>query len=419
MTTSVTTAGPFDIPLDVPPGADPDRALPADLSDPTRAGAALGALVASGRLDPPPPAAGSTAARWRVLADLAVSDGTLARLAAGHAGAAALLNELGGPVPQRDQRWGVWDVDTPVSPLVAHRGPDGWTLHGARPACSGARVLTHALVAAEITTAEEGETHQLFAVRLDDRGIAVAAGGRASRTMAAGADTATVLFDGAPAVAVGGPVGTSGTSGRFGVAAAAYSERPVFWHAAAGVAACWFGGAIGVARPLFAAGRLDRAGREGRYDHEGWAGRTAGHHGSVSRYGPTGGPAPAGHHWFADRRGRPLDARALAHLGRVDALLMAGRCVLETAAREIDADPDDAGGSARRRALQVRAAIETCATEVIDLVGRALGPGPLCSDRGYARRVADLGFHLRHSHVDHDLEVLANVVLDDLDPFWW
>ncbi|WP_131773800.1 MULTISPECIES: acyl-CoA dehydrogenase [Protofrankia] len=324
-------------------------------------------------------------------------------------------------MPRRDQRWGVWDIDTPVSPLAARWGPDGWTLHGARPACSGARVLTHALVAAEITTAEAGEARQLFAVRLDDRGIAVAAGGRASRAMA-GADTATVLFDGARAVAVGGP---AGTSGRSATAATAYSDRPVFWHAAAGAAACWFGGAIGVARPLFAAGRLDRAdhegrsGYEGRSDHKDWTVRHGSVSGSANRYGATGRGGPGGHHWFADRRGRPLDARALVHLGRVDALLMAGRCVLETAAREIDADPGDTGGSARRRALQVRASVETCATEVIDLVGRALGPGPLCSDRGYARRVADLGFHLRHSHVEHDLETLANAVLDDLDPFWW
>ncbi len=388
MTTSVTMAGPFDIPLDVPPGANPDRALPADLSDPTRVGAALGALIESGRLDLPLPAAGSTAARWRVLADLAVNDVTLARLADAHAGAVAILDDLGGPAPERDQRWGVWDVDGPVSPLVARRGPDGWTLHGARSSCSGARVLTHALVTAEITAAGTGDVRQLFAVRLDDRNIAVAAGGRASQMMT-GADTATVLFDGAQAVPVGGPVGKcSRSSGPV----ATYTDRPAFWHAAAGVAACWFGGAIGVARPLFAAGRLG---------HEGWAEHSASHHGS------------------AGQQGRPLDARALVHLGRVDALLMAGRCVLETAAREIDADPDDAGGSARRRALQVRVTIEAGATEVIDLVGRALGPGLLCSDRGYARRVADLGFYLRHSHVEHDLEALAGVVLDDLDPFWW
>ncbi|WP_206442879.1 acyl-CoA dehydrogenase [Candidatus Protofrankia californiensis] len=396
MTTSVTMASPFDIPLDVPPGADPDRALPADLSDPTMVGAALGALIESGRLDLPLPAAGSTATRWRALADLAVNDVTLARLADAHAGAVAILDDLGGPAPERDQRWGVWDVDTPVSPLVARWGPDGWTLHGARSSCSGARVLTHALVTAEITAVRTGEARQLFAVRLDDRNIAVAAGGRASQMMT-GADTATVLFDGAQAVPVGGPVGTPGRSG----AVATYTDRPVFWHAAAGVAACWFGGAIGVARPLFAAGRLGRA------DHEGWADHSAGQYGS------------AGHHGPAGQHARPLDARALAHLGRVDALLMAGRCVLETAAREIDADPDDAGGSARRRALQVRATIEAGAAEVIDLVGRALGPGPLCSDRGYARRVADLGFYLRHSHVEHDLEALAGVVLDDLDPFWW
>ncbi len=415
---TMPVAVPFDVPCDVPldvparpAGTATDRTPVGGPYTPARVGAVFAALIASGRLDLPLPAAGATAARWRALADLAAFDVTLARLAQAHTSAAAILMKSAGPAPEHDQRWGLWATEDPIGSLVARRGRDGWTIHGARASCPGAHVLTHALVAARVIAdgcedarndtrndTREG-TIGLFAVRLNERNVAVATAGShgpdgsdASAFQAmTGADTATVLFDGAPAIPVGGPGWSTGSTGGSDPDAA-YLDQPIFWHTRVDIAACWFGGATGIARTLFAAGHTD---------HEGEAGHLAGRTGRTER---------------TERR---LDIHALEHLGRVDAVLMAMRCVLETAAREMDADPDDVGRSARRRALRVRANIEAGATEVLDRVGRALGPGPLCADRGYARRVADLGAYLRQNRAERDLTDLAAVVLEDLDPLWW
>ncbi|WP_322768513.1 acyl-CoA dehydrogenase [Frankia sp. Cr1] len=400
---------PCDVPLDVPGrpiGTATGRTPMGRPYPPARVGGAFAALIASGRLDLPLPAAGATAARWRALADLAAFDVTLARLAQAHTSAAAILIDSAGPAPEHDHRWGLWATEEPIGSLVARRGRGGWTIHGVRSSCPGARVLTHALVAARVITDGGEETREgtigLFAVRLNERNVAVATAGSdgsASQAMT-GADTATVLFDGAPAIPVGESGWSTESTGSTGGSDpdAAYLDQPIFWHTRVDIAACWFGGATGVARTLFAAGHTD---------HEGEAGHLAGRTDRTDRTGRTG------------RTDRRLDIHALEHLGRVDAVLMAMRCVLETAARDMDADPDDVGGSARRRALRVRANIEAGATEVLDRVGRALGPGPLCADRGYARRVADLSAYLRQNRVERDLTDLAAVVLADLDPLWW
>ncbi len=129
----------------------------------------------------------------------------------------------------------------------------------------------------------------------------------------AGSDTLNVDFADIPAE----PVGRLGQ----------YTGRPGFAHGGAGVAACWYGGARGVGRTLIAAA--------------------------------------------ADR---DLGPHALAHLGAVDIALHAARAALEQAAAEIDADPDDRQMGGRRRTLRVRALIEATATEVMQRVGRALGP---------------------------------------------
>jgi alkylation response protein AidB-like acyl-CoA dehydrogenase len=298
--------------------------------------------------DLPLPGHGATAERLHRLAALGRADLVACRLAEGHVDAVAIRAELGDADPSQDpggQRWGVWAAAP--STVRAEHGPGGWRLSGDRPWCSGAAWCTDALV-----TAAADDGIRLFAVR-NRAPHATPVDGTWPAIGMADSDSRTVRFADAPARPVGGP--------------GAYVDRPGFWHGGVGVAACWFGGALGVADTLLAATR--------RKD-----------------------PGP----------------HALAHLGAVDVALGAARAVLEDAAARIDADPK---ADAHRLALRVRATVEAAATEVIDRVGRALGAGPLCRDAEHARRVADLTVYLRQSHAEGDLEQLGRLLAEE-DPRW-
>ncbi|MEU0781376.1 acyl-CoA dehydrogenase family protein [Streptomyces sp. NPDC006173] len=182
----------------------------------------------------------STARRFAVLMALGRRDLSLARLAEGHLDAAAILHELGHPLPAAGQRWGVWAARPPGPGTHATRSERGWTLSGVKPYCSGAHACTHALVTAD---AEDG--YRLFAVALDHPGVQPVEGTWPAIGMA-GSDSLEVSFTAVSARAVGAVEG--------------YLDRPGFQHGGIGVAACWLGGAHAVAAPLYergAAGRLN------------------------------------------------------------------------------------------------------------------------------------------------------------------
>jgi hypothetical protein len=301
-----------------------------DLELPVRvdgARAALLTLAGTGRLDLPLPGSGRTAERWRALAEVSALDLALGRLAEGHTDAVAILAELGGPAPAG--LWGVWAAGAGVT---AHGG----RLTGRKAWCSGAAALDRALVTAD---------GRLWAIDVAD--VTVDRDSWPAVGMA-GSGTYAVGLDGVPAVQVGAP--------------GAYLDRPGFWHGGAGVAACWYGGALGAARVLLAAARA-----------------------------------------------RPLDPHGLAHLGAVDALVTGLWADLEATAAALDADP---ARPFRLPAARLRARVEAGATEVLDRVGRALGPGPMATDPVHAQRVADLPVYLRQSHAERDLAVLGELAVE-------
>lgn len=153
-----------------------------------------------------------------------------------------------------------------------------------------------------------------------------------------------------------GRVRLDGVRARRIGAAGAYLDRPGFWHGGAGIAACWFGASAAIAE------RLRTDARAARSPH------------------------------------------AAAHLGVVDMALSATASLLRETAAAIDARPDEAHV---RAVTRVRSVAERCAHTVIDRVGRALGPGPLCGDAAHARRVADLTVFVRQSHAEHDWAALG------------
>jgi alkylation response protein AidB-like acyl-CoA dehydrogenase len=291
--------------------------------------------------DLPLPASGRTRERWTAFAELAERDLVAVRLAEGDADARAILAELGATPRARQAFWGVWAARPPGRRVAATRVDDGWRLTGTMPYCSGATTVTDALVVAD---ADDGT--RLFAVDVRQGGSVRPQPGTWCAVGMAATDSLDVTFD----EAVGEPVGGPGK----------YVDRPGFWYGGMGVAACWYGGAVGVARTLAAAA--------------------------------------------ADR---DLGQSALAHLGRIDVLLSAGATLLDEAAAAVDADPADHRGTAALRAGRLRAFVAELADEVVDRVGRALGAGPLCHDPRHAQQVADLTVYVRQHHAERDLAGLG------------
>lgn len=168
----------------------------------------------------------------------------------------------------------------------------------------------------------------------------------------AGSDSPDVTFYDLP-TPVGGIVGAPGF----------YLDRPGFAFGGAGVAAVWLGGAAGVMDAV-----ID---------------------------------------YLAD--GRPPDEHQLAHLGALDTALTSADAVLARAADRCDIDPT---ADFVREAASCRAAAERAAWEVLDRGPRITGPTPLCRDRGFAQRLADLGVYVRQHHAERDLAALGRLVFE-------
>ncbi|WP_233238160.1 acyl-CoA dehydrogenase [Bordetella sp. LUAb4] len=299
--------------------------------------------------DLPLPGAGCTLARWRVLAEVAALDVAAIKLYEGHTDAVAILAELD-PQGRIDRMaraqvqgvpiWAVWAAQPPDARVDGVARAEGIALTGRKAWCSGAAWVTHALV----TYFNEAGEAALAAVCLQAPGTRVTDEGWHAVGMA-GTGSVDVCFDATPAWPVGAP--------------GAYVSRPGFWHGGAGIAACWYGAALPLARTLAAA------------------------------------------------QARRAEPHAQAHLGRTDVTLHQTAGLLRTAARTIDADR---GADAQALALRVRAAAEATALTVLDAAGKALGPAPFCRDAALARRYADLPVFLRQSHAERDLAQLGQGV---------
>ncbi|PTU55162.1 Acyl-CoA dehydrogenase, C-terminal domain [Cellulosimicrobium cellulans] len=296
----------------------------------------------------PFPGDGRTAELWGALASLAATDVGAARVVEPHLDALAILGQV--PVPVAldavgagpDSTWGVYAAEGPGVRLEAHERDGAWVLSGTKPWCSLAADLSHALV-----TAWTDAGRRLFAVALRAPGVVPADGPWVARGLAQ-VVSAAVRFDDVPAVPVGAP--------------GWYLERPGFAWGGIGVAACWWGGAVGLARTQ----RDALAARE-------------------------------------------PDQLALAHLGATDRALAAGRAVLAEAASAVDAGVD--GPDASLLARRVRGVVAEVVEEVQRRCAHALGPGPLTTDERFARRVADLGLYVRQHHAERDDASLGRALL--------
>ena len=307
------------------------------------AGLSLAHLIEAGIDRLPLPGAGATLARWRVLAAVAAHDLSLVKLFEGHTDALAIQAELGAPLPPPGSRWGTWCAEPPDArlTLAAERSATQVRLSGSKAWCSGAATMTHALVSCWNAAGEPC----LAAVALAQQGVTITTEGWQAVGMAA-SGSVDVRFDNACAQQIGAP--------------GDYLRRAGFWQGGAGIAACWWGGAFGIASMVRA----------------------------------LAGPKP--------------DAHRLAHLGAIDVALGASAALLRESAAWIDAQPQ---ADARAVALRARLAVEQAAGQVMQHAGRALGAGPLCRNARFARAMADLPVFLRQSHAERDLAALGDCVL--------
>ncbi|MDP9219854.1 MAG: acyl-CoA dehydrogenase family protein, partial [Actinomycetota bacterium] len=287
---------------------------------------------------------------WEILASLAAGDLSTARIAEAHLDALAIIAESGSPPTSDSAGWGVFAAEGSGVRVEAQRADDGWVLTGTKPWCSAAAQLGHALVTAHIHNGR-----RLFAIDLSDASVDVKGGGWVSRGLA-DVTSGPIVLDRTPAT----PVGETGW----------YLTRPGFAWGGMGVAACWFGGLVALARTIWAAGRA-----------------------------------------------RDPDQIALMHIGAVDLQIEGCRQALSSAASTID-DGSANGEAAVVLAERVRGTVAAAVDAVVRIAGHSLGPAPLATDEEHARRVADLQIYVRQHHAERDSVRLGRLLLAGETPPW-
>lgn len=317
---------------------------------------AIGLAVELG-LSAPTPGEGSTDELWEALATVAAADVTVARVVEPHLDALAILRQLPAPADLsaigagETSTWGVFAAEGAGVRVTATRQGDSWVLDGIKPWCSLGRLLSHALVTAHTP----GGGRRLFAIALAHPGVSVREGVWAARGLTE-IPSGPIELAAVPAV----PVGDAGW----------YLSRPGFAWGGLGVAAIWWGAAVGIARQLDEHARV-----------------------------------------------REPDQIALMHLGAADAQLECCRLALAAASILVDAGGSDRD-EMRILAQRTRTIVANAAEEVVARCGHSLGPAPLALDARHAGRVADLGLYLRQDHAERDQAALGRALLGRKERPW-
>lgn len=309
----------------------------------------------------PQPGRGRTPELWENLASVSAVDVAAGRIFEPHLDAVAILAQSGKDPHTVDGAWGVFAAEGPGARLEAKAADGGILLSGSKPWCSLAPLLDRAVITAHTETGGRAA----FAVDLRHSGVACeepAWIARGLREIPSG----TVHVNQVPAEQLGGD--------------GWYFSRPGFAWGGMGVAACWVGGAVAVARDY----------RE--------ALRTA-----------------------ADK-GRQPDQIALASLGEVDRILTSTLQYLARTAQMIDdgglaAAREQPERSAWSEALRVRGTVAAAVERVLSLVSTNRGPAPLAFDEQYAKRMADLGLYVRQHHAMRDDAQLGALTLRGEHPW--
>lgn len=322
---------------------------------------AVRALSAQDTAALPFPGEGRTLELWELLASTAAVDLSSARVLEPHLDALAILRQAGMDAPTG--LLGVYASESGgVTPTASPTTAGDFQVSGTKPWCSlGAECSAAIVTAQELGAEADGELLEVgrraFLVDLSHPGVCHGDGVWPALGLASIVST-PLEFEQVPAAPVGG--------------AGWYLTRPGFAWGGIGVAAVWFGGAVHLARTL---------------------------HRSLVK---------------AQSSGRTPDQVGLAALGRVDRLLSGAAAQLSAAAAAIDSGAL-IGRAAELASFRLRGAVADLCAEVMDVVGKATGPGPLTADADHARAVVDLQVYIRQHHADRDDAHLGRLLLEDTD----
>jgi len=305
----------------------------------------------------PMPGEGNTAKLWELLASVTAVDVAAGRVLEPHLDALAILAQSGTAIKVTGA-WGVFAAEGPGMKLEAKRDASGnHVLSGSKPWCSLAQQLDGAVITAHLPDGGRAA----YAVNLKDPGVTAETPAWTARGLQE-IPSGPVHFNNVPAT----PVGGEGW----------YFNRPGFAWGGMGVAACWLGGAVAVARDYATA---------------------------LSK---------------AAENGREPDQIALASLGEIDRIVSAAAGYLAQSAERIDGGEleasDDEGAddsTAWSDALRVRGTVAAAVERIQTLVTQNLGPGPLAFNETYGKRMADLSLYIRQHHAMRDDAQLGALTL--------
>lgn len=289
----------------------------------------------------PLPGGGATAARHQRLFEVGREDLSLAKLAEAHWDAVAILMEAGRE-PQPGAVYGVWASEIPTQALALDSSTPTLSLVGTKPFCSGLGIVDRALV----TVTEP--THVLMDIDLHEQENRIEMDTKMWATEAfRSTNTGSLKLDGyrVTELNVIGPTDF-------------YLSRPGFWYGACGPAACWVGGAAGLAS-------------------------------------------------FA-KKTKKDNPHILAHIGAMDATLWMMQAALEKAGNEIDRSTGDLE-EGQVLALRLRHVVEQGCSDILHRFTRALGPHPLAMNTEISIRRLELELYLCQSHAERDLEQIGRV----------
>lgn len=282
--------------------------------------------------------------QWEKLLQLAAIDMGVARMLEPHLDALGILAEAGHEAPDPLSAWGVYAADLPTHQVnVIGAGPED-LLIGTKAWCSLASELTHAIV---IANGSAGK--QAYAVDLRHPRVQPQSDPWPSRGLSE-IPSGPVEFDRVPAVPVGPPNW--------------YLARPSFAWGGIRVAACWFGGALGLARRA-AQTHLKRAGGSSLGEMQ---------------------------------------------LGQLDAEIFTVRTMLLQAAVAADDNERFNREESWTLALRVRNNVYRCAQRIQLLSRELAGPAVLTGDAAFAKADADLSVYLSQHHGPRDEAALGEAV---------